>query len=192
MPVNIKDITNVLTRNIHTTYYKCGRLAFTTNSKIATVIITITLINSLSVVINNENFGINNDVYAQFPQAQQRNDTSNSQDNITIQLNSIKFAPLTNSDNNQLKVLADYKTNDPALVNTHMDGVMKVYNPEGTLLKTSTIQKGFVLGESGVIQFATSFADQTIRDVNTELALTDAFHAEKISNTLKSSASLEK
>ena len=105
MPVNIKDITNVLTKNIHTTYYKFGRLVFSTNSKITTVILTITLIISLSVIINSENFGINNEVYAQFPQAQQRNDTLNLQDKITIQLNSIKFAPLTNSDNNQLKVL---------------------------------------------------------------------------------------
>ncbi len=69
---------------------------------------------------------------------------------------------------------------------------MKVYNPDRTLLKTSPIQKGFVLGESGVIQFATSFTDKTLKDVNAEIALTDPLNEEKISNTLKTNASLEK
>ena len=147
-----------------------------------------TLLFSLSVIFSDGISWNNNYAYAL---AIQKKDNLSSENKATIHLNSVEFAPLTYSDNNQLKVIADYKTNDPRLVNTHMDGVMKVYNPAGTLLKTSPIQKGFILGESGVIQFATSFTDNTIKDVNAELALTDALHEEKISNTLKTSVSLE-
>ena len=57
-------------------------------------------------------------------------------------------------------------------------------------MKTSSIQKGFVLGESGTIPFATSFTDKTIQDVKAEIALTDALHEEKISNTLETKAAL--
>lgn len=156
---------------------------------IGIAIIAFSLIFSLSIIFNEGiSWNNNNYVYAQAPQ--QKDDLS-SKNKVTIHLNSVKFAPLTYSDSNQLKILVDYQTKDPTLVNTHMDGVMKVYDSDGTLLKTSPIQKGFVLGESGVIQFATSFTDKTIKDVTAEVALTDALHEKKISNTLKTSASLE-
>jgi hypothetical protein len=75
---------------------------------------------------------------------------------IDISLNSVNFAPLSDDAFNQLKVLINYQTNDPDLVNTPMDGIMKVYQSDGTLLKTSSIPKGYVVGQSGTIQFATS------------------------------------
>lgn len=155
------------------------------------VMVTVTMSIIFSLAFTQRGGILWNDNIAYGQTTEQKDDLA-SENKVTIHLNSVKFAPLTNSDNNQLKILADYQTNDPALVNTHMDGVMKVYNSNGTLLKTSPIQKGFVLGESGVIQFATSFTDKTIRDVNAEVALTDALHEEKISNMLKTNASLEK
>jgi hypothetical protein len=42
------------------------------------------------------------------------------------------------------------------------------------------------------MHFATSFEDETIQDVKAEIAMTDTLYAEKISNTLSVSASLEK
>ena len=141
---------------------------------IATVAISI--IFSLSIILIEEISWNDNVVYAQ---ATEQKDNLTSENGVTINLNSISFTPLTYTDNNQLKVLIDYQTNDSSLVNTHMDGTMKVYNPDGTLLKTSSIQKGFGLGHSGTIPFATSFADKTIQDVKVEIALTDAFHEEK-------------
>jgi hypothetical protein len=129
-------------------------------------------------------------VYAQTEQ--QENNDSISPDKVTINMNSVRFAPLTNSDVNQLKVGITYQTNDPKLVNTIMAGVMKVYTTDGTLIKTSTIPDGFVLGQAGPMQFATSFEDATIQDVKAEVAMTDTSHAEAISNTIMVEASLEK
>ena len=111
---------------------------------------------------------------------------------VTIHLSSVKFVPLDYDDANQLKVVVDYKTNDPALVNTPMAGTMKVYQPNGTVLKSSSIQKGYIVGESGSIQFATSFTDKTIQDVKADIYLTDTQHSDKISNTLTTKASLLK
>ena len=132
-------------------------------------------------------------VYAQSEQEQaQRSVDDNSSYPVIIKLDSVSFAPLTNSEINQLKVDITYQTNDPKLVNTIMAGVMKVYTTEGTLVKTSSIPSGYILGQAGPMQFATSFEDQTIQDVKAEIAMTDTNHAEKISNTLTVESSLEK
>ena len=189
MSLNVEYISKVLMRTINSTDKNCKRFLFTTNPKIAIITITITLIISVSAVINSENFGIINDAYAQAPQ---QNDIPTSQDKITIQLNSAKFAPLSDGKFNHLKILVDYQTNDPSLVNTPMKGTMKVSLADGTPLKTSSIQKGYVVGQSGNIQFATSIADKTIQKVKADVYLTDTQGSEKISNTLTVDASLEK
>jgi hypothetical protein len=73
-----------------------------------------------------------------------------------------------------------------------MAGVMKVYLPDGTLIKTSTIQDDYILGQVGPMQFATSFEDKTINNVKVEITMTDTSHTETFSNTLTIPASLEK
>lgn len=116
---------------------------------------------------------------------------SSSQANkITIYLNSVKFAPLMDVDYNQLKILADYQTNDPSLVNTPLLGTMDVYLPDGTHLRSSSFLKGFILSHSGSIQFATLFTNKTIQQVTADIYLTDNLNKEKISNTLQINTSL--
>ena len=73
MSVNVECISKRINENHKFQRQKCNRFIFTTNPKIAILIITITLIISLSVVINSENFGIINNAYAQ-PKSQQQND----------------------------------------------------------------------------------------------------------------------
>ena len=63
---------------------------------------------------------------------------------------------------------------------------------DGTPLKTSSIQKGYIVAQSGIIQFATSFTDKTIQKVKAEVCLTNTQGSEKISNTLSIDTSLEK
>jgi hypothetical protein len=69
---------------------------------------------------------------------------------------------------------------------------MKVYTTDGTLVKTSSIPSGYILGQSGPMQFATSFEDQSIKDVKAEIVMTDTSHTEKISNTLDVETTLTK
>lgn len=161
--------------------------------------VAISLVLFLSIIVN-EGFPDTLDIaYAQIEQEQQSsspesspNSSAAATNKVTIDLSSVKFVPLDYDDANQLKVVVDYKTNDPALVNTPMAGTMKVYQPNGTVLKSSSIQKGYIVGESGSIQFATSFTDKTIQDVKADIYLTDTQHSDKISNTLTTKASLLK
>ena len=83
----------------------------------------------------------------------------------------------------------NYKTNDPSLVNTPIAGTMKVYDSDGNTIKTSKVGNGYVLGQSGPMQFATTLIDKTISDVKVEVYLTDTV-GNKLSNSLTTGASL--
>ena len=126
-----------------------------------------------------------------FAQRTPQEDILNTTNKINIDMNSVTFAPLTDSSINQLKILVNYQTIDSALVNTPMAGIMKVFLSDGSLIKTSSIPKGYVVGQSGVIQFATSFNDQAIQNVRTEVYMINTSD-EIISNILSINASLTK
>lgn len=128
-----------------------------------------------------------NYVYAQVHSSQ--NDTSLSAEKISIDLNSVTFSSLTDQHLNQLKVLINYHTLDPSMVNTPMAGTMKVYDTNGDLIKTSSIPKGYVVGQSGEMHFATSFADKTIQTVKAEVYMTDTLR-HTVSNILSVQATL--
>ena len=96
-----------------------------------------------------------------------------SADKITITLNSAKLAPLTNGTHIQLKAIVGYVTKDPSLVNTKINGIMKVSLTNGTLVKRSSFPNGFTVSQSGTIQFATSFVGKTIQNAKVDIVLTD-------------------
>jgi len=155
-------------------------------------IIALGLLFSFSIAMEKGVLTSDYEAYAQSDQELQQSDENSSSNPVTINLDSVKFTSLDDSGNNQLKVEITYQTNDPKLVNTIMAGVMKVYTTDGILIKTSSIQSGYVLGQTGPMQFATTIEDQTIEDVKAEIAMTDTTHTEKISNTLAVEASLQK
>ena len=81
---------------------------------------------------------------------QEHHQTANK---ITITPSSAQFLPLTNATYNQLKVIVHYQTNDASLVNTKINGEMQVYLPSGSLVRTSSFLNGFIVNQSGTIQF---------------------------------------
>ncbi len=114
-----------------------------------------------------------------------------SLEKLTISLNSATFGPLTaNPSVNQVKLLIDYQTKDLSLVDSTINGVMQVFAPNGTLLKTSSYPNGFTITESGIIQFATSFGDPSLTSVKTNVTLTDMNKTETLSNSLSSDVAL--
>ena len=84
---------------------------------------------------------------------------------ITIAASSTQFSPLTKAVYNQLKVIVNYETKDVSLINTRINGVMQVSLSNGSLVKMSSFPNGFIVNQTGTIQFATSFADKTIQNV---------------------------
>jgi hypothetical protein len=114
-----------------------------------------------------------------------------SAEKITISVDSSDYAPLTLDPNaNQLKVIIGYETKDPQLVNTKINGVMKVTAENGTLVKTSSFPNGFDLTESGRIQFATSFSDDSLTKVKADIQLTDLNKTSVLSNAVTTEVSL--
>ena len=114
-----------------------------------------------------------------------------STEKITIGLNSATFGPLTSNPSvNQVKVLVDYQTKDLSLVDSTINGVMEVFAPNGSQIKTSSYPNGFTITDAGIIQFATSFGDPTLSSVKVNVTLTDLNKTETISNVLSADAAL--
>ena len=114
-----------------------------------------------------------------------------SLEKITIGLNSATFGPLTSNPSvNQVKVLVDYQTKDLSLVDSTINGVMEVFAPNGSQIKTSSYPNGFTITDSGIIQFATSFGDPTLSSVKVNVTLTDLNKTQTISNVVSADAAL--
>ncbi len=140
------------------------------------MLISATIIASSLIFIG---LGIISNVYAQPVQK------------ITITLNSAKFAPLTNDTHVQLKSLVGYVTKDSSLVNTKINGIMKVSLLNGTLLKRSSFPNGFTISHSGVIAFATSFVGKTMPNIKMDIVLTDLSKVTPLSNVISQHVTFE-
>jgi hypothetical protein len=114
---------------------------------------------------------------------------SSSINKTTIALSSAQFMPLTNPIFNQLKVIVQYKTNDASLLNTKANG-LRVFSLNGTIIKTSSFPNGFLLNQTGSIQFATSFTDKSLQNVKADVVLTDLSKINPLSNVVTTNISL--
>jgi hypothetical protein len=103
---------------------------------------------------------------------------------ITISEDLGLFIPLTVG-GNQVNVLVNYTTNDPATVGQMINSVMKVYTTNRTLIKTSSSSEGFVANETGSQRHATTVADSTLRDVIAVVQFTDLAKTIPLSNPLR-------
>jgi hypothetical protein len=103
------------------------------------------------------------------------------------------FAPVSSGEGNQVKVVVNYAVHDPVIANDLVKGVMKVYSPDGTLLKTSSSPTPFPITNShGTATFATTLTDPTIENVIAKIVFTNPIKTEIVSNELPVSVSLIK
>jgi hypothetical protein len=104
------------------------------------------------------------------------------------------FAPVSSDEGgNQVKVVVNYAVHEPMVTNDLVKGVMKVYSPSGTLLKTSSSPTPFPITSShGTATFATTLTDPTIKDVIAKIVFTNPIKTETLSNELPVSVSLIK
>ncbi len=110
-------------------------------------------------------------------------DFANAQlEKVTIDLYEAQFIPI-NETTNYLGTLVNFTTIDSSLIDTRINGVMQVYAPNGTLLKTSSYPNGFEISDSGTALFATHFTDQSLPSLTVNIAFTDLEKTEIISNT---------
>jgi hypothetical protein len=76
----------------------------------------------------------------------------------------VKFCTVCSSNNRRVNVVLNYKVNDPSIINSQINSVMKVYWPNRTLFKTSFSPEGFILNESGTQRHATTITNNKLVD----------------------------
>ena len=108
---------------------------------------------------------------------------------ISISLSNSSFVPL-NSSVNQIKVSVKYDVENP-LQDAKINGVMKVYASNGTLVKYSSFPNGFVANQTGIVEFKTAFKDPKLTNIIANITLLDLGKKSTLSNTITSRLNLQ-
>ena len=109
---------------------------------------------------------------------------------ISISLDSAQFIPL-GAEENQVNVFVNYTVNNSSLVNQRINSVMKVYSPNGTLVKTSSSAEGFIVNQTGSQRHATSIANNTtLQDMIAVVQFTNLTKTAPLSNPLQMNLTL--
>lgn len=113
-----------------------------------------------------------------------------SSNSVSQRLDYAHFVPLTNSPGNQVKLLLNYSSLDPSMTDAPINAVMEVYAANQTLLRTTSYPQPLLLNQSGEIQLATTFEDESLNNITARTMLTDGEKVIPISNTLETRLAL--
>ncbi len=111
---------------------------------------------------------------------------------ISISVSNSTFVPLTNTDANQVRVGVEYTIEDESIENEMINAVMKVYAPNGSLIRTTSIPSGFTAqGNGGVEVLKTTFLDKSMQSILANITLTDLTKKVPVSNVIAVNLDLE-
>jgi len=108
---------------------------------------------------------------------------------ISITLANSSYIPL-NSSVNQVKVFVNYDVKNP-FQNAKINGVMKVYTSNGTVVKYSSFPESFIANQTGVLGFKTSLKYPRLNEVIINITLFDIAKKNALSNTITSKLNIE-
>jgi hypothetical protein len=104
---------------------------------------------------------------------------------ITLTLDKSSYAPLTNIHGNQLSVSVRYEFDDKSLADQKINGLMKIYSSNGTLIHSTSFPDGFnAKKKGGVEELKTTIRDPTLEHVIANVTFTDLKKTETLSNTV--------
>jgi hypothetical protein len=104
---------------------------------------------------------------------------------IALTLDKSSFAPLSTVHGNQLSVSVKYEVNDKSLANQKINGLMKIYSANGTLIHSTSFPDGFeAKKKGGVEELKTTIRDPTLNEVIANVTFTDLKKTETLSNTV--------
>jgi hypothetical protein len=113
-------------------------------------------------------------------------------DRILLTLLNSSFVPLTNVDGNQVTVSVRYQVNDDSLEDEKINGIMKIYSSNGSLMHSSSFSDGFTAEKKGGTEdFKTTIRDPTIQNVIANISFTDLKKTETLSNVISTILELE-
>ena len=110
---------------------------------------------------------------------------------ISISLENASYVQ-SNSTASKLNVLVNYDVENKTLQDERINGVMKVYASNGTLVKYSSFPDGFLANETGVVEFKTTLKDPNLTDIAVNVTMFDIGKKNVLSNTITSESSLQK
>ena len=91
----------------------------------------------------------------------------------------------TNNKERQIKVTVNYTAAASILtINKTINAVMKVYAPNGTLIKTSSFPNGFVVKHFGTAQLATTIKDNRIQQLTAVVQFMTKDKLQPLSNSV--------
>ena len=110
---------------------------------------------------------------------------------ISISLENASYVQMNNTAS-KLNVLVNYDVENKTLQDERINGVMKVYASNGTLVKYSSFPDGFLANETGVVEFKTTLKDPNLTDIVVNVTMFDIGKKNILSNTITSESSLQK
>jgi hypothetical protein len=111
---------------------------------------------------------------------------------ITLKLNDAQFYLPLGKNVLQIKVTTTYSVTDPATVDKHISGTMKLYTANGTIIKTTSIPNGFKADKNGFQQFVTSLPNSAMQSITTVVLFTDMNKTAPLSNSITNNLVLNK
>ncbi len=112
---------------------------------------------------------------------------------ITLTLDNSSFAPLTTVNGNQLSISVKYQVNDKSVASEKINGLMKIYSPNGTLIHSTSFPNGFdAKNKGGVEELKTTIRDPSIKQIVANVTFTDLKKTETLSNTITATLNLNK
>lgn len=105
---------------------------------------------------------------------------------VLLSLDYAEYMPLKKVEGNQVEVFVKYTVNNSSIINKQINCVMKVYYPNGTLIKTSSPPDVVIIpNSSGIWRHATTLSPESkIENVTAVVQLTDITKSLPISNSV--------
>jgi hypothetical protein len=113
-------------------------------------------------------------------------------DSILLTLENASFVPLSNVHGNQVTMSVKYQVNDESLEGEKVNGIMKLYSTNGSLIHSSSFPDGFTAKKKGGTEdFKTTIRDPTIQSLTANVTFTD-IKKTAVSNVLTTNLQLKK
>ena len=84
-----------------------------------------------------------------------------------------------------IRLLFNYVVKDPSVKNSPINSVMKIFDPSGVLLKTSSSKQGFFLNDTGSHYHLTTLANNTKSNLKVVAQFTDLGKTSPLSNPIE-------
>lgn len=118
--------------------------------------------------------------------------SAQSDQGILIRIVNSSFAPLTTVEGNQVRISVMYQVNDGSLEDEKINGIMKIYSENGTLVHSSSFPEGFIAKKKGGTEvFRTTIRDPGVNNLLANVTFIDFARQDTLSNTVTANLSLE-